>query len=594
MTTSNPLRRLYARVSRVLKPQFGTDFLRLMMWVGGGVSLYGVSANARNYFISHHMTAFYLDVAIAAATMIALALGAWTKDYPRSLKSILIIAWAGSTGIAFAHGGTFSPNLTWMSMLGPLAMIGGSAILGFSISLCSVALILFLGWAELNGLLGAPMAITSGMRMASSITAMFGFTFVSYLVLQYRRNTELTLSKTNEDLEERTIHSEEEAMTKIAFLRSVNHELRNPLTALVSILDDLTDETKHGASKIEPTLKHEASIRTLRAIATHIMGVVDEVLEGEREESDAARDQGVSFSVRDLLRDCSLIYTPQANSRGSRIKVVVEDSTSDTWFGAQHRLRQVLTNLISNSIKHGGRCTVTVNAHQSSAGLCLTVEDDGVGIPEGKLAHLFEPFRHASNAPGSSGLGLPLCKRLVESSMGGAISARNKPSGGAFFDVFVPFLPISPNSGPVTVTEHQPRLPARFDGLSVLLVEDNAINLEAFASRFETYGAKTRAANSISEARIALLEQKWDFIIIDKNLSIQKVGGEDGIALTRQICQTPGQGIIIGFTGDRMLEVRERWLMAGAAVVLFKPVRFFDLALEIVKLVSPNQAARVN
>ena len=248
--------------------------------------------------------------------------------------------------------------------------------------------------------------------------------------------------------------------------------------------------------------------------------------------------------------------------------------------GDAMRFRQVLLNLLDNAIKFTDAGEVRV--HMGSAGpdsLCIEVSDTGIGITEAGIGRLFSPFSQVDPSKtrryGGTGLGLVICRRLVEL-MGGEIGVRSVPGQGSTFH-FTLRAPACPaGAEPDAVDPRSPvpdldrslsaRLPAR-----ILLVEDNAINQKLALKVLERMGYAADVAGNGLAALQALERQPYDLVFMDIHMPQM-----DGLEATREIRQrrgAHGSPWIVAMTADAMRGDRERCLDAGMDDYIAKPMQ---------------------
>lgn len=520
------------------------------------------------YYSRGHMAAASLSVGIILGSALNWGVGQWSNNARRALVGQGVVWWVGLTLMMFAHGGLDTPNLIFVVIIGPMMIFAGFIQPGFLMAGFSVVLVWGVVWLKQTNYLESLITISEIQRGYTATVALVVFGVVGYL-----RHLKISALSRELDAERSRVAAEQERArrTQLArrlFLASVNHEIRNPLTALITASEELATCELAGA---------DAELReTLRATTEHLIAVVNDVLVTERQELGNSTVAAQEFSILQCLSDCRSIYALKAQKLGITIVVNVEDKV---WLGSRFLLQQVVTNLISNSLKHSPGCVVTLTAKEVDGGLGVTVEDTGPGIASSKLATLFTPFVSSSGAMDSTGLGLPICQRLVEIEMKGRLSLVSQSGQGVCFNIFVPFTVVETRSQPVVAAKS-------INGLNkyrVLLVEDDINNNAALTAVFRKKGANVDSSNCVADALKLLQTTRYDIIVVDKNLSGSPgTSQNDGIDLTRQILKM-NQGIVIGFSGYCTEEIREEWCAAGAVGVLAKPAPFSDLWAVITK-----------
>lgn len=527
------------------------------------------------YYSRGYMVAASLSVGIILGSALNWGVGQWTNNARRALVGQGVVWWVGLTLMTFAHGGLDTPNLIFVVIIGPMMIFAGFLLPGFLMAGFAVVLVWGAVWLKQINYLESLIIISEFQRGYTATVAVIVFGLVGFLrhLKVFAISQALDAERKLVEVEQK--RAQEYQMKRRLFLASVNHEIRNPLTALVTASEELATCVLAGAN---------ADLReTLRATTEHLLAVVNDVLAGERQELGRSNSVVQEFSIRQCLLDCRSIYALKAQKLGVTIVVNVDE---EVWLGSRYLLQQVVTNLISNSLKHSPGCVIRLTAKGVEGGLNVTVEDTGPGIDANKLPTLFTPYVSSSGDVGSTGLGLPICQRLVEEEMKGRLSLVSEPGLGVSFNIFVPFAKVAAPHSPVAVKRS-----ARLDAYRVLLVEDDINNGAAMMAVFRKKGAQVNSANCVEDALSLLRSSRYDIIVVDKNLSGSPgVSQNDGIDLTRQISEMD-QGIVIGFSGYCTEEIKAEWCAAGASEVLAKPAPFSELWAVISKHLPATASA---
>jgi signal transduction histidine kinase len=226
---------------------------------------------------------------------------------------------------------------------------------------------------------------------------------------------------------------------KSEFLASISHELRTPLNAILGYTQLLADGITGPVTEAQ---QHQ--LRRVRASATHLLGLIDEVLSFSRLEAGrevvALADTDVSVALEDVLtivrplaqaRDLALEVEPAPTICGEPLHIVTDVL----------RLRQILVNLLNNAVKFTDRGTITLATRVEGNAVVFSVSDTGIGIPPEHLEHVFEPFwqveQAASRRVGGTGLGLSVTRRLAQL-LGGTVTVQSAVGQGSTFEVRLP------------------------------------------------------------------------------------------------------------------------------------------------------------
>ncbi len=237
---------------------------------------------------------------------------------------------------------------------------------------------------------------------------------------------------------ERAERAESQTKSKGRFLAMMSHELRTPIHGILGMAELLEDT--------QPTPEQSELTETLRTSAQGLLQLVNDVLDFSKGEAGRHQIEVIPFSVRALLSTCIDTIAPLAQDKDLELISELQDDIPDQLEGDPTRLRQILLNLLGNAIKFTpeGRVHLrvlrTVHAATTDAdgriSLRFEVEDSGIGIPEERLGRLFQSYSQVDASDfrvfGGTGLGLMICKQLVET-MGGTISVRSEEGVGSTF-----------------------------------------------------------------------------------------------------------------------------------------------------------------
>ncbi|HEX7087938.1 MAG TPA: ATP-binding protein [Vicinamibacterales bacterium] len=373
---------------------------------------------------------------------------------------------------------------------------------------------------------------------------------------------------------------------KDEFLAILSHELRTPLNAIVGWTYLLREH------RDSPELVRQA-LDTLERNARLQSRLIDDLLDMSRIvtgrvrlERERVELQGVIAAVADSVR-------PDAERK--RVELVLDlDRRVPPILGDPARLQQVVWNLVANAVKFtnpGGTVSVSLTVAEGEA--AITVRDTGSGIDPAFLPHMFERFRQAdastSRRHGGLGIGLSIARDLVELH-GGEIRAESQGTGrGATFVVTLPIPPASRGDLMLAAGSDERSLP-RFDGVSVLLVEDDLDSQRLFSLLLEQRGATVRSVSSAAAAVSALEEAVPDVLVSDIGLP-----GADGYELIRQIRARGGPFSrlpALALTAFARKNDRRRAVAAGFQMHLSKPVRPADLCGAIGRLIGAQASVR--
>ena len=281
------------------------------------------------------------------------------------------------------------------------------------------------------------------------------------------------------------------SVAKSNFVATMSHEIRTPINGVIGVLDLLADcEMDSEARKLVETAQTSAEL---------LCALVNDILDFSKIEAGKLQLEVVAFDLRDLVTEVARGFEVAGLSRN--VNLTVDMATDiDRWVcGDPTRVRQVLTNLVGNAIKFTSDGTVDITVrraepYQSSVHVLFEVNDSGIGIPEEQQADLFEPFTQADGSTtrkfGGSGLGLVICRRLVEL-MGGRIALESSPNLGTKVWFDTNFAPADANEATYV------RMP--MGDLRVLLVEADTQAVDLVGTLCARFGMQLRHVTGAAE-----------------------------------------------------------------------------------------------
>jgi len=384
-------------------------------------------------------------------------------------------------------------------------------------------------------------------------------------------------------------HAENSDRLKDEFLATVSHELRTPLSAILGWaamlnMGDLDEKTtRDGLQVIERNAKAQAEI-------------VGDILDVSRIITGKLHIDARPVELAAIVR--AAVDTLQLAADAKNISLSLSlDQDAGLVAGDPDRLQQIVWNLVSNAIKftpNNGRAEVRLR--QVDSCVELIVSDNGIGISDQFLPHVFERFRQADSsrtrAHGGLGLGLAIVRHLVELH-GGTVTAESDGEGqGSKFTVRLPLAVAAQTlaskkesqaaRATADVAKSKPEVTS-LDGLRVLLVDDEPDTLEILRVMLKQFGANVRGATSTSAALETLLEWKPDVLVSDLGMP-----GEDGLKLIERVrALTPEQGCNIpaaALTAHVRDDDRVHALAAGYQTHIKKPVDPGQLAAAVASL----------
>jgi len=342
----------------------------------------------------------------------------------------------------------------------------------------------------------------------------------------------ITQENAREMLKQASIIAEQNSQLKSDFLASMSHEIRTPMNGVLGMLGLLLNGELNDEQRRKTNLA--------KSSAQSLLTLINDILDFSKIEAGKMELEIIDFNLRDSLNEFSETIALKAQSKGLGIILDVTQIEESMVRGDQGRIRQILTNLVGNAIKftHEGEILIRTSLTKLAGGeLCFdcSVEDTGIGIPEDKLANLFEKFTQADASTtrkyGGTGLGLSISKKLCEL-MNGHIEVRSQVNKGSQFS-FSLTLEQSKQSKRVTP-------PVDISVLNLLIVDDNSTARRVLREQLEHWGANVTEARSVSNAvNICVnLQQstekdklnKFDGMFVD-----MRILEENGIELSKKL-----------------------------------------------------------
>ncbi len=376
--------------------------------------------------------------------------------------------------------------------------------------------------------------------------------------------------------------AEEATRVKSEFLANMSHEIRTPMNGVLGMLD-LLSETPMSPTQLD-------WVKTAHSSGQSLLEIINDILDLTKLEANKFEVEHVDFNLVDLVEDVCALSANRANSKGLELNCLLPIAMPFRWQGDPMRIRQVLTNLISNAIKFTERGEVSLKIIKSFEAnnpdqLRFEVHDTGIGISEDTLSRLFMPFIQAESATsrrfGGSGLGLSISKKLVEL-MGGSIGVNSILGTGSCFWFTLPITQ--------TNTEDDNILRASYDllGKRILIVDDNATNRSILNSYLTNWGLTVsetdNAGSALSQLQTSTLQGvRYDLILLDMQMPMM-----DGLTLAKCLKQIPGLATlpIILLSSDSRIEPTD-YQDTCITQRLLKPVRhkqLYDAIIDALQL----------
>ncbi len=382
------------------------------------------------------------------------------------------------------------------------------------------------------------------------------------------------IHKRERQIEREKLLAEESSRAKTSFLSNMSHEIRTPMNAIIGL-----DSIALKDPELKPRTREQ--LEKIGASAQHLLSLINDILDLSRIESGRMTVDEEEFSLTALLDQVSGITESQCREKGICYTFTRSDEVSDYYRGDEAKLRQVLTNILSNAVKYtDSPGSVSFTAEETARfddfrTLRFGIKDTGVGMSKAYLARVFDPFSLEDTASvnryGSTGLGMTIVKNLVEM-MNGEIRVESEKGVGTEFAVTVT-LRAAEHSAPPGPGE-EPDYGEALRGMRVLIAEGIDLNADVLADLLDMYGVKSERAENgqIALERFSRHEAGYyGAILMDVRMPVM-----DGLRAAAAIRALPRADAalipIIALTANAFDDDVQRSLQAGMNAHLSKPV----------------------
>ena len=438
-------------------------------------------------------------------------------------------------------------------------------------------------YEELGGLIGPRLARGEAVEFERTMKRRDGSTFLCRLLARPIDPNDPAQGATiwiAEDVTDRRAvqealarardEAEAASRAKSAFLANTSHEIRTPLNGLVGLARLARQPGLDEARRSQYLTQIDESARALS-------GVISDILDLSKIEAGKLRLEQAEFDLHALLESIEHGYAALAEARALSLSMHVGSGVPRRVRGDALRVRQILSNYLSNALKFTETGAVRVHVRTAAgASVRFEVEDTGPGIAPLVQARLFMPFTQADDSTtrryGGTGLGLSICRELAHL-MGGEVGLDSEPGRGSRFWAELP-LPAGDEGGPESAFATPDLQAGPLVGLSLLIVEDNPVNMMIAVALLEQWGVEVTEAGNGAEA-VALVtesadaDRPFDLVLMDVQMPVQ--GGNDATRELRR--RFPADTLpIIALTAAALTSERDDALAAGMNDFLTKPI----------------------
>jgi signal transduction histidine kinase/CheY-like chemotaxis protein len=422
-----------------------------------------------------------------------------------------------------------------------------------------VTMALIAGKAVWDAGFGVPAVV------ATAATAVSMVNFLHY-ARQLLDRSRAALRQARGRAQEKELAAEAANRAKSVFLATMSHEIRTPLNGVLGMAQAM------AAGKLSEVQRDRLSV--IHRSGESLLAILNDLLDLSKIEAGKLELEDIEFDLGEVARGAYSAFTALANKKGLSFALDI-GSAAGCYQGDPTRLRQILYNLISNSLKFTEQGEIRVRAAREGDILAIAVRDTGVGISPENLSRLFGKFDQLDSSTtrrfGGTGLGLSICRELAHL-MGGDITVESEAGLGSTFTVRVPLPRIGDARAPVALTPPSPAESSMSDTVRVLAAEDNAVNQLVLKTLLHQLGVDPTVVDNGQAAVEAWEGAHWDVILMDIQMPVM-----DGLTAAAAIRarehetgrpRTP----IVALTANAMSHQVEQYLAAGMDSHVAKPI----------------------
>jgi signal transduction histidine kinase/CheY-like chemotaxis protein len=402
------------------------------------------------------------------------------------------------------------------------------------------------------------------MAWVGAVTLFFLIVFAWIIIRDLTTNQNY-----RKQLESLNRENEELLRTKTMLMATVTHDLQTPLGSIIGFHDLIRD------SGI--TAKQGKYLGNIKQSADYILKLVNDLLDFSRLENNRIAVEKSSFNMKNVIEGTCMTLEPMAQKKGIELNWDIDDKLDRNYISDPYRIKQVLTNLVSNAIKFTSDGSVEVTAKIEGFDILISVLDTGIGIAPEKHGDVFREFTQAhagiEKKFGGTGLGLTISKKIVEL-LEGVITLESAEGQGSIFTISIPCIGAKNDAPSPQIAIPSSDAPV-LKGKKILVVDDDSTQLTLMSELFGNYVGHI-ATEMDSTAVIATLESSgFDMVLTD--IQMPSADGFEVLAKIRQqadprIASLP----VIALSGRRDLSVRD-FLDRGFTAHHPKPVQFEQL-----------------
>lgn len=381
---------------------------------------------------------------------------------------------------------------------------------------------------------------------------------------------------------------------KSIFLARMSHELRTPLNAILGFSNILK-------KSLNVNIEEKNNLNIIKKSGEHLLNIINEILELSKIEAGKIELVPKVFNLKELIDDINSIFAFRCKEKGLEFKIILDNKLPKIVKMDELRLRQILINLLSNSLKFTNKGEISLYLYEKSHKLFFEIKDSGIGIEKGDIKRIFKPFeqiKHDEYNKNGTGLGLSITKELI-TLMDGSIYVKSRVNEGTQFYFSVGYK-LAKNSELIIKNSSKDIIGIEniVEKKVILVVDDIEVNRDLLTQILSSYGFKVLQASSGYEAIQIFKKEKLDLIFMDIKMS--GIDGLDTMKIIRKYDENT-QIPIIAVSANVFSEDKQMALNSGANNFLSKPIEEKELLfllskyfnLELKYLQSNNEQADI-
>jgi signal transduction histidine kinase/CheY-like chemotaxis protein len=379
-----------------------------------------------------------------------------------------------------------------------------------------------------------------------------------------------SLREAFDDLTEARDMAQAASIQKSQFLANMSHEIRTPLNGVLGMAQAMQID--------ELPTRQRQRLSVIRSSGEILLAVLNDILDISKIEAGKLELETIEFDLGEVVESVRALFAPTATSKSLYLTTHLEEAAAGVWSGDPTRLRQILSNIVSNALKFTSTGGVAVDIGADEQGLHIRVKDTGIGIPRDKLRQLFGKFVQVDSSTtrrfGGTGLGLAICRELV-ALMQGRIEVESVDGEGACFVIDLPLVRAADHESVTADEPDETKIPPAEEderALRILTADDNATNRLVLQALLGPLDVELTQVENGREALEAWREGSFDVILMDiqmpeldgvqATLAIRSEEARDGRA------RTP----IFALSANAMPHQVQEYLAAGMSGYIAKPI----------------------